>query len=93
MGPQLFPMVDYQINENSKVGGYWKFSPLSSNGVSLKNSEFNYELAFGTYYMFPWFIFEKYKYTINCDFAHLTMKQESLRMFANSSSIGLSLLL
>lgn len=92
MGPQLFPMVDYQINENSKVGGYLKFSPLSSNGVSLKNSEFNYELAFGTHYMPPGLILEKYKYTINFDFAHLTMKQESIRMFANSSSIGLSLL-
>lgn len=91
-GPQLFPVVEYRINPDSKVGGFVKFSPLSV-GFSFLDSEFNYELAAGAYYVFPGMIFEKYKYSVNLDYAHLSIKPNSIRAYSNSTTLGFGILL
>ena len=87
-GPQFFPAIEYQIDENSSVGGYLKYSPMSS-GFSFLNSSTNYEVAAGAYYMLPGLLFGKYKHTINFDFAHLSIKPDAIRVFSNSTSLGL----
>ena len=91
-GPQFFPAVSYTIDENSSVGGYLKFSPMST-GFSFLNSSMNYEVAAGAYYMFPGLLFGKFKHTLNLDFAHLSIKPDAVRAFSNSTTIGLGVLL
>jgi hypothetical protein len=87
-GPQFFPTVEYTIDENSAVGGYLKFSPMST-GFSFLNSSMNYEAAIGAYYMLPGLLFGKFKHTINLDFAHLSMKPDTIRAYSNSTTLSL----
>jgi len=90
-GPQFFPTIEYSMEDGSAIGGYLKFSPISS-GLSFLNSSLNYEVAIGANYMFPGLLFGKYKYTVSLDFAQLSMKPDAVRAYANSTSLGLGVL-
>ena len=90
-GPQFFPTIEYSREDGSAIGGYLKFSPISS-GLSFLNSSLNYEVAIGANYMFSGLLFGKFKHTINFDFSQLSMKPDAVRAYANSTSLGLGVL-
>jgi hypothetical protein len=48
MGPQLFPVVRYQLHNGNSISTYFKYSPVSSGGgFSMDNLSSSREIAFG----------------------------------------------
>jgi hypothetical protein len=47
MGPQLFPVVRYQLKNGNSISTYFKYSPVSSGGISLNNLSGSREIAAG----------------------------------------------
>ncbi len=83
-GPQLFPVLSRRIGPNSAVGGYFKFSPVTSgaNPLSFQNREF----AMG--FNFTRFLKNAKSWNISADVASFKLNVEGFAISSTSYSLG-----
>jgi hypothetical protein len=90
-GPQLYPQLIYQVDEQRQWGGYLKFSPVFSGPTSMLSWSRNFEAALGIFHSAPWPWWNNRIGLIQLDVAHLQIKPSLAKVYSNTVSMSLGL--